>query len=257
MASAGGARLTMVLPDEPGDAADRLRAAGVTVIQLPLLRPRASRRQQGLGALVARYPGQIMRLRRLIREEAVDVVEVHGLLNVDGAVAGRLAGRGVIWQLIDTRPPRLLRWLVMPVVLMLADVIMTTGRAVAHQYPGAGLRPSRLVPFVPPVDAGDGPGGRAGSHPGPDPTDHGRLRPCGAGGQRGQPQSAEGLRVTHRRSGRLPETHRQVISSCGSGVRFRPDTRVTPRSYDCTPFPGDSPPRRWAVSRSRPGRPSS
>jgi glycosyltransferase involved in cell wall biosynthesis len=151
LAGAGGARLTVVLPDEPGDAAGRLRAAGVAVIQLPLLRPRASRSQQGLGALATRYPGQILRLRRLIREEAVDVVEVHGLLNVDGAVAGRLAGRGVIWQLIDTRPPPALRWLMMPVVLMLADLVMTTGRAVAHQYPGAGLRPSRLVPFVPPV----------------------------------------------------------------------------------------------------------
>ncbi len=151
LAGDGGARLTVVLPDEPGDAAGRLRAAGVAVIQLPLLRPRASRSQQGLGALVTRYPGQILRLRRLIEEEAVDVVEVHGLLNVDGALAGRLAGRGVIWQLIDTRPPPALRWLMMPVVLMLADLIMTTGRAVAHQYPGAGLRRSRLVPFVPPV----------------------------------------------------------------------------------------------------------
>ena len=42
LAGDGGARLTVVLPDEPGDAAGRLRAAGVTVIQLPLLRPRAS-----------------------------------------------------------------------------------------------------------------------------------------------------------------------------------------------------------------------
>jgi glycosyltransferase involved in cell wall biosynthesis len=151
LAGAGGARLTVVLPDEPGDAVGRLRTAGVAVIQLPLLRPRASRSQQGLGALATRYPGQILRLRQLIKEEAVDVVEVHGLLNVDGALAGRLAGRGVIWQLIDTRPPPSLRWLMMPVVLILADLIMTTGRAVAHQYPGAGLRPSRLVPFVPPV----------------------------------------------------------------------------------------------------------
>jgi glycosyltransferase involved in cell wall biosynthesis len=151
LAGTGGARLTVVLPDEPGDAADRLRDAGLAVIQLPLLRPRASRNQQGLVNLMARYPGQIMRLRRLIEEEAVDVVEVHGLLNVDGALAGRLAGRGVIWQLIDTRPPPSLRWLMMPVVLSLADVIMTTGRAVAHQYHGAWLRPSRLVPFVPPV----------------------------------------------------------------------------------------------------------
>ena len=77
------------------------------------------------------------------------MVEVHGLLNVDGAVAGRLAGRGVIWQLIDTRPPPVLRWLMMPVVLMLADVIMTTGRAVAHQYPGPASAPPGWFPSFP------------------------------------------------------------------------------------------------------------
>ena len=79
------------------------------------------------------------------------MVEVHGLINLDGALAGRLAGRGVVWQLIDTRPPPMLRWMMMPLVLLLADVIMTTGAAVAAEYPGARLRPTRLIPFIPPV----------------------------------------------------------------------------------------------------------
>ena len=87
-----GLRLTVVLPTSRGR---RRPAPGrrLAVIQLPLLRSWASRRPAGPDrTLMARYPGQIMRLRRLIEEEAVDVVEVHGLLNVDGA-AGRSTGR--------------------------------------------------------------------------------------------------------------------------------------------------------------------
>lgn len=151
LGASSGLRLTVVLPEEPGEAPPRLRAAGIHVVQMALARPRASRSQQGWLRLVVEYPRQIQRLRRLIDEQAIDVVEVHGLLNLDGAIAGRLAGRGVIWQLIDTRPPKTLRWLVMPIVLLLADVIMTTGMAVAAEYPGARLRPDRLRAFIPPV----------------------------------------------------------------------------------------------------------
>jgi len=57
----------------------------------------------------------------------------------------------LVWQLIDTRPPRALRYLLMPAVVSLSDVIMTTGSALASSYPGARLRPSRLKTFVPPV----------------------------------------------------------------------------------------------------------
>ncbi len=147
----GVARLTVVMPDEPGDGPDRLRACRGCVIQMPLLRPRASRDKQGLVGLLIGYPGQILRLHRLVRTLGIDVVEVHGLFNLDGAIAGRLAGRGVVWQLIDTRPPPIFRWMMMPLVLLLADVIMTTGAAVAAEYPGAHLRPRRLIPFIPPV----------------------------------------------------------------------------------------------------------
>ena len=45
-----------------------------------------------------------------------------------------------------------LRYLLMPWVLTLADVVMPTGRSVGHVHPGATTLGPRLVPFYPPVD---------------------------------------------------------------------------------------------------------
>ena len=148
-----GLDLTVVLPAEKGDGAARLRSAGVEVVEMDLRRPRASLRNQGLFDLARNYPGQVKDLATLIDEKRIDVVEVHGLLNVDGAIAARLRGCGVVWQLIDTRPPVALRWAMMPFVIALSDVIMTTGVSLAAQYPGARLRPGRQISFVPPVIA--------------------------------------------------------------------------------------------------------
>jgi glycosyltransferase involved in cell wall biosynthesis len=46
----------------------------------------------------------------------------------------------------------ILRRLLMPWVITLADVVMTTGAGVARAHPGAETLGSRLVPFYPPVD---------------------------------------------------------------------------------------------------------
>ena len=146
-----GLDLTVVLPAEPGDGASRLRAAGIEVVEMNLRRPRASLRNQGILDLARNYPAQVRSLAALVDEKRIDVVEVHGLLNVDGAIAARLRGSGVVWQLIDTRPPVGLRWAMMPWVIALSDVIMTTGVSLATQYPGARLRPGRQISFVPPV----------------------------------------------------------------------------------------------------------
>ena len=43
----------------------------------------------------------------------------------------------------------------MPLVVRLADVVMSTGRAVAHVHPGAEALGDRLRPFFPPVDSDD------------------------------------------------------------------------------------------------------
>jgi glycosyltransferase involved in cell wall biosynthesis len=147
-----GVHTTVVLPGEPGNAADRLRGAGIDVRQIALHRLRAITDVRFHLGLMIGLPSEVSRLRQVIREQSIDVVQVGGLVNPHAAIAARLEGVGVVWQLLDTRPPMLLRRILMPWVIALADVIMTTGAGVARVHPGAtGIR-SRLVPFYPPVD---------------------------------------------------------------------------------------------------------
>jgi glycosyltransferase involved in cell wall biosynthesis len=91
-------------------------------------------------------------LRSLIRETGADVVQVAGLVNPHAAIAAAQESRAVVWQLLDTVPPMALRRLLMPVVCRLADVVTSTGRAVAEAHPGALGLGDRLVSFFPPVD---------------------------------------------------------------------------------------------------------
>jgi glycosyltransferase involved in cell wall biosynthesis len=95
---------------------------------------------------------EVRAIRRLIRERGFDIVQIGGLVNPHGAFAARRENVPVVWQILDTRPPMALRRVMMPLVLRLADVVMTTGRAVADVHPGAAGLGERLRPFYPPVE---------------------------------------------------------------------------------------------------------
>lgn len=150
-----GCETVAVLPDEPGNAVARLREAGVEVVVMPLHRLRASMRAAPHVALARSLVREVRALRRLIRERGIDVVQAHGPTNPQAAVAGRLAGAGVVWQLYDTRTPMALRRATMPLVVALADVITSWGVAVAGMHPGAVRLGDRLVPVFPPLDAAE------------------------------------------------------------------------------------------------------
>jgi glycosyltransferase involved in cell wall biosynthesis len=94
----------------------------------------------------------VRRLRGLLRSGGFDAVLLNGLHNPQGAIAASLEGVPVVWQLLDTFSSRTVRWGLMPVVLGLADVVMSTGMAVARLHPGARYLGERLVVFFPPVD---------------------------------------------------------------------------------------------------------
>jgi glycosyltransferase involved in cell wall biosynthesis len=146
-----GYETSVLLPDESGNAAERLQHFGVPVSVAQLRRPRAA---AGLGdnlGTLAHAPEEIRGLRRAIKAHAPDLVQVHGL-NLYGAIAARIEDVPLIWQLLDTRPPVALRAAMMPFVAVLADVVMTTGLTVARAHPGARWLGRRLVPYVPPVD---------------------------------------------------------------------------------------------------------
>jgi glycosyltransferase involved in cell wall biosynthesis len=147
-----GVHAIVLLPNEPGNAAKRLRSAGIDVLTMPLHRLRATPRPLAHIRLAARFWPEVQAIRKVIRERDIDVVQINGLVNPHGAIAARLEGVPVVWQLLDTRPPMVLRRAMMPLVTRLADVVMTTGRAVARVHPGAEALGDRLHVYFPPVD---------------------------------------------------------------------------------------------------------
>src|SRR3954454_20742337 len=142
----------VLIPDEPGNAAARLRAAGIQTLEAPLGRLRASGDPRLHLRFVGGFYPEIRRIRSLIRQLQIDLVLLGGLVNPHGAIAGRLERVPVVWQILDTLPPPALRRALMPLVTRLSGAVMCTGAAVASAHPGAAGLGERLVLFFPPVD---------------------------------------------------------------------------------------------------------
>jgi len=149
-----GIHTTVLIPAEPGDGAERLRSAGLDVVEMPVARIRASADPRPHLRFVAGFSGVVRRIRELIRERGIDLVQINGVSNPHAAVAARREGIPVVWQILDTFPPMWFRRLMMPYVLRTAGAIMATGKQVAREHPGAERAPHGVVSFYPPVDTG-------------------------------------------------------------------------------------------------------
>jgi glycosyltransferase involved in cell wall biosynthesis len=148
-----GWETTAVATTEPGNAVERLRGAGVETVVMPLHRLRATPDPRVQGRFAASIWPEIRSLRRVIRERRIDLVQAHGDTNPHAAIAGHLEGVAVVWQLYDTRTPRALRHVTMPVVTRVADAITTWGEELARVHPGTMDLGERHVVVFPPVDA--------------------------------------------------------------------------------------------------------
>src|SRR5436190_22543805 len=69
----------VLLPDEPGNAGERLEQAGIRVERLPLARVRATPRPSSHLSFVRRFGADVGAIRALVREREIDVVVVGGL----------------------------------------------------------------------------------------------------------------------------------------------------------------------------------
>lgn len=147
-----GIRLTVLLPDEPGNAVARLRASSVEVETMGLHRVRARANWRLHVGFLRGFWREVSQIRALIRQRAIDVVLINGLVNPHAAVAARLEGVPVVWQILDLFAPMWFRRGMMHMVRRLGDVLMVTGHAVAEGHPGATAFAERLVYFFPPVD---------------------------------------------------------------------------------------------------------
>lgn len=149
---AAGWRTTVVVPDEPGDAADRLRSGGLEVVPLPLHRLRATRDPRAHLRLALSFPGEVAALARLMRERDVDLARVLGIVHPHGALAARRAGAAVLWEATDLSAPALVRRVAMPFVARLADAMLFNGRTLLEVHRRAAALPMPHASYVPPVD---------------------------------------------------------------------------------------------------------
>ncbi len=144
--------MVIVLPREPGNAKDKLTAAGLEVVELPLHRLRWTSSVVTHLVTLATFVPETVRLSFFLRSLRADVVQTHGVTCLQAPIAATFLKVPMVWQLLDTRPPMLLRRLTMPLVRRLASAVMTTGHLTAAAYPGLTEVGSRLVEFIPPVD---------------------------------------------------------------------------------------------------------
>lgn len=145
-----GVETLAVLPEGPG--AERLRAGGVPVHIMALGRVRRAKNPLVQLQTIARFPIDLFLLLRLFRRERPDIVVLSGLMNPHAAIAAKLLGIPVMWQILDTLPPMAVRKVMMRVIRVLADSIMPIGEAVAKAHPGTEAFGDRMVIFYPPVD---------------------------------------------------------------------------------------------------------
>lgn len=139
-----GVDLRVALPSEPGNATGWMRSAGVPVVEIPLSRLRATRDLRVHCRFVTSFVSDVFRIARMIHRQRIDVVLLPGLVNPHAALAGRLLGKPVVWQILDTRTPLAVARVVMPIVDRLADTVMFWGEALAKSHGDPQLR----VPVV-------------------------------------------------------------------------------------------------------------
>lgn len=147
--AAAGINTHIVIPDAPGNAAERLRGMGIEPHRIPLHRLRKTLNPVPNLQLATQLAGDIKELRQLIRDLSIDVVLVNGTGNPHGAFAARKEGVPVVWQLLDTFPPLAGLAAVMPLITRMSDALMTTGLTTAAAHPGALEFAGPLVSFGP------------------------------------------------------------------------------------------------------------
>ena len=146
-----GWEIEVAIPDEPGSAAPRLEAGGVPVHVLPLSRLRAVPDPRLLLRFGRDFRRSVRNLEAVIEDTAADVVQIGGLVNPHAALAGRRRGAAVVWQIVDSRAPALVRTLAMVLVRRYADAVMFDGQSLVPLHTGASLALPTFV-YFPPVE---------------------------------------------------------------------------------------------------------
>jgi len=146
-----GWQTTVMLPDENGNAADRLKEAGIDIIQIPLHRARMTLNVITHLKFFLGFVREVFRIKKIISSNQFDVVLIGGLMNPHAAFASLLARVPLVWQIVDSRTPGLFIKLLMPLVRKLSHTVMFNGKGVQEMHLEG--KPLNIPSFVyyPPV----------------------------------------------------------------------------------------------------------
>jgi glycosyltransferase involved in cell wall biosynthesis len=148
-----GVETVVALPEEPGDALKRLRAAGVKVITYASHRPL---RPLPKSASHVRYLKNLIRniqvVRKAIREYKIDLVQLSDPFHPHGGFAAKLEKRPVAVHVIGMGGSLAARTMASLITCRLADVILTNGIKTRDAYPGLKRLQARMVSYFSPID---------------------------------------------------------------------------------------------------------
>lgn len=150
-----GVDTTIVVPRGHTTYAERVRAAGLPCVQVPLLRLRRSA-NPGVHLLWTwRFATGLAALRDAIRAGRAQVVHVNGLMQFQAALAARWAGARLLWHLNDTLTPAPLRRLFRPILRRMPHALALAARAVRPHYLDGEPAACPVHVLYPPVDANE------------------------------------------------------------------------------------------------------
>lgn len=147
-----GYKTVVVIPEERGDAYQRLTAHGIEVYKISLHRARANLHLIQQAKYVLCFFPEVWKLRNIIRDHDIDLVLVGGLINPHAAIAASLERVPLVWQILDIWTPMILRIILFPLVKLLSDAVMCVGLAVARKHPGVISLGPRIHLHYPPVN---------------------------------------------------------------------------------------------------------
>ena len=148
-----GYETTVAVPKGDPQFAQLLAKHCIPFIELDLMRLRRTFDPRLHVQFAARFWSNVSKLRRLIREQRIEIVHTNGLMNLQAAVAARLERARLVWHLNDVGTPKPLRFLLLPLVRHWADRIAVASRAVAdYCFAGAQNVESTLQLLYAPVD---------------------------------------------------------------------------------------------------------
>ena len=146
-----GFEYIVVLPDINEGDLGKFNNKGIKYFQITIHRLRASFNIKFHWLFIKQFYPTIKKIRKIIEEEEIEIVQICGLMSLHGGIAGYLAKKKVVWQLLSDFAPLPLRLMLIQIVNECASVIMSTGRKILSKHPGINKSIKKVI-FYPPVN---------------------------------------------------------------------------------------------------------